>query len=366
MESTNPLQMFPALGGNAYVFSALLALMVFTFAVAVEIYRRGRERRERLAAEWRDVESLMAEKELGTEQRAAVKTLLRKRTPESPYRTVTRRPIFDECVAAEIEAARRKRTVDQINELGLFWREIRSALGLEFVPVGQSISSTRDLYLDQRMWVAPVTGKEPAHWHNATVSAVNEAHFFITVDDDAQKLVRDGATVHCRMWRDDDGRYAFDARLVRADNRPAAWMMAHTENLLRTQSREHYRILHEQSAEIAIVEAPRNGVYEGMLEREELARVQGRVCSLSGGGFAVTVVQPLPQQVLLRLPLEMDAQGGHMWVVGKVVGSQALFAGRYLVRCSFVDMNAEQRDAVSQYVFRRQTHNNRLGRDGGS
>lgn len=366
MEPSNPLQIFPQLHIDGYFVVAALAFAVFAFAVGLEIYRRGRERRERLAAEWADVAALMAEKDLGADQCAALKTMIRKRTPDAPYRTATRRAIFDECVAAEVEAARRKRTLEQVNELGEFWRAIRSALGLDFVPVGQSITSTRDLYLDQRMWVAPVTGKEPAHWHNATVTAVNEAHFFIAMEDAAQKLVPDGARVHCRMWRDDDGRYAFDSVLARAENRPAAWMMRHTENLIRTQSREHYRILHEQSADIAIVEAPRNAEYAGMMEREEMARVQGRVCSLSGGGFAVTVAQPLPPQVLLRLTLQLDAHAGHLRVLGKVVGSQALFAGRYLVRCSFVDMGDEQRDMVSQYVFRRQTHNNRPAHEGGA
>jgi hypothetical protein len=38
------------------------------------------------------------------------------------------------------------------------------------------------------------------------------------------------------------------------------------------------------------------------------------------------------------------------------VGSQALYAGRYLVRCSFVEISDEERDVVTQYVFRRQTH----------
>lgn len=366
MEPNNPLRIFPQFQVDGYFVVAAVAFLVFAFAVLVEIYRRGHERRERLKAEWRDVESLMSEKELGSDQRIAIKTLLRKRTPESPFRTVTRRPLFDECIAAEIEAARRKKTIEQVNDLGVSWRAIRSALGLEFVPVGQSITSTRDLYLDQRMWVAPITGREPAHWHNATVTSVNEAHFFIAVDDDAYKVVRDGVPVHCRMWRDDDGRYAFDAQIVRTDNRPASWMMAHTGRLIRTQSREHFRILHEQTAEIAILEAPRNGIYAGMHERDELARVHGRVCSLSGGGFAVTVAQPLPPQVLLRLPLEMDAQAGYQRVIGKVVGSQSLFGGRYLVRCSFVDMSDEQRDVISQYVFRRQTHTHRPPRNGGA
>jgi hypothetical protein len=186
------------------------------------------------------------------------------------------------------------------------------------------------------------------------VTGVNEAYYFMTLEDPAATPVADGAAIRCRMWREDDGRYAFDAKLVRAVNQPAGWMMAHAQGLRRTQSRAHYRVLHEQAADIAIVEAPRDGNFAGVRDRPEVARVHGRVTSLSGGGFAVSIAQPLPPQVLLRLRLELDT--GPLTVAGKVVGSQSLYAGRYLVRCSFVDMAPELRDQVSQYVFRKQTH----------
>ena len=356
MEISNPFYMMPNQNSPIYIGLALASFLVFAGTIGLELYRRGARARQQLAEEWIEAGQLMVEKDLAADQRQAVEKLLRRRTPKSPYRTLTRRAAFDECVAAEVEGQRRKLDFAQMEELGAFWRSIRAALGLEFVPLGQTIASTRDLYLDQRMWVAPASGAEPGKWHSATVTAVNEAHFLIVVEDAPQNRVRDGATVHCRLWRDDDGRYAFDVVLARAENRPAGWVMQHTDRLQRTQSRAHYRVTHEQAADIALVEAPRDGNYEGMHQREKVAKVNGRVVSLSGGGFAVTVSQPLPAQVLLRLRIEMDAAAGDVVVVGKIVGSQALYAGRYLVRCSFVEISDEERDVVTQYVFRRQTH----------
>lgn len=333
---------------------ALLCFLVFFSTLVIEWRRRVVRGRKRVAHEWSEVEALMREKGLAQDQREALVALLRRRDPQHPYRAVTRRNHFDECMAAEMAALRASMDPEELDALGESWRSIRIALGLDFVPLGQGIGSTRELYLEQHLWVAPASGREPSQWHPAKVTAVNEAYFYLSPEDGAAGI-REGSQVHCRMWREDDGRYAFDAELAR-QQQPGGWRMLHTSALRRTQARSHYRITHEQPAEIAILEAPLNGVYEGALERTEIAHVHGRVTSLSGGGFAVMLSQPLPAQVLLRLALDLDEPGGALMVAGRVVGSQSLFGGRYLVRCAFVDLSEERRDHITQYVFRRQTH----------
>lgn len=283
--------------------------------------------------------------------------LLRQRAPRHPYRSVTRRNHFDEVVAEHIEALRPRQTVEQLEEEGEQWRAVRTALALDFVPAGQGIHSTRDLYLEQHLWVAPAATREPSHWHAAMVVDVNEAYFYIRLQD-AEPVVRTGTKILCRMWREDDGRYAFDCILAATADRPepGVWMLQHTGDLRRTQARAHYRVTHEQPADIGIIEAPVSGNTRDVFERPEVARVHGRIISISGGGFAVSVAQPLPPQVLLRLLLQLDEPGAGVMVAGRVVGSQSLFGGRYLIRCAFIEMSDEQREHITQYVFRRQTH----------
>jgi hypothetical protein len=355
VEPAGGLQHFPDLRGSTFAVAAGICLGIFVFTLLLEWWRRVRERRVRLQEEWAEVHALMREKDLAEDQRDALVRLLRRHASRGPLKAVTRRSHFDACVSREIAALRSHMPVEELESAGEAWRVIRIALGLDFIPIGQSISSTRELYLHQHLWVAPATGGEPAQWHPAQVTRVNEAFFVVTLEDAGEPHVRDGAMVHCRLWREDDGRYAFDAKLVRAQNRPAGWLLRHTEDLRRTQSRAHYRISHEQPAEVDVVEAPLSGSFEDVFTRAEVARMHGRITSLSGGGFAVTLTQPLPQQVLLRLVLMLDEPGDGMLVAGRVVGSQSLFGGRYLIRCAFVAMQEEQLNHITHYVFRRQT-----------
>ncbi|MFM1921840.1 MAG: PilZ domain [Candidatus Hydrogenedentota bacterium] len=351
----DPIYIFPQATSGTYL--TVLAIAVGMFVAAVLLVRRQRrgQERARLAAEWAGVETIIKEKELGPEEREVLKKLLRNRAPEHPYRAITQRAAFDEMLREEIASGRAGKGVDEFNALGEMWRGIRCSLGLDFIPVGFSIGSTRDLYLDQKVWVAPAGSDDAAHWHGGRVTRINEAHFFLSLDDPQHVTVKEGGKLHCRLWREEDARYSFDALLVRKENRPAGWMLAHTEHLSRTQDRSHFRISHDQAAEIGIVEAPRGGDYSLAVEKEAVAVLQGRVTSLSGGGFAVAISQPLPPQVLLRVSIRLDSQGGVVSAHGKVVGSQSLFGGRYLIRCAFVELAEEERDHITQYVFRRQT-----------
>lgn len=351
----DPIYIFPSATSGTYL--TVLAMAVGMFVAAVLLVRRQRsaQERARLAAEWSGVETIVKEKGLAQEEGDALKRLLRSRAAAHPYRAITQRAAFDEIVREELASARTGKSVDDYNGLGEMWRGIRCSLGLDFIPVGFSIGSTRDLYHDQKVWVAPAGSDDTAHWHGGRVTRVNEAHFFVTLDEPQHVVVKEGGKVHCRLWREEDARYSFDAVVVRKENRPAGWMLAHTEALSRTQDRSHFRISHDQAAEIGIVEAPRGGDYALAVQKEAVAVLQGRVTSLSGGGFAVAISQPLPPQVLLRVSIKLDSQGGVVAAHGKVVGSQSLFGGRYLIRCAFVELAEEERDHITQYVFRRQT-----------
>lgn len=355
MPPSDPIYIFPSATSTTYL--TVLALTIVMFGVAIYMVRRQRlaQERARLSAEWAGIETILTEKEVPKEQGAALKELVRRRTPQHPYHAVTQRAVFDEILEAEMAAVRTGKSVDQYNEVGELWRAIRCALSLDFIPVGQSIVSTRDLYLDQKVWLAPTEAAKHAEWHAARVTNVNEAYFFVSLIDAIVKPVKDGSKISMRLWREDDARYAFDCELVRQENRPAGWMMAHTDVLSRTQDRSHFRITHDQSSEVGLIEAPRDGNYALVLEKPEVAVLHGRITSLSGGGFATSVPQPVPPQVLLRVRLQLDATGGGLTVVGKVVGNQPLYGGRYLIRCAFVALSEEDRDIITHYVFRRQT-----------
>jgi len=300
MNPDQPIYIFPQATSTTYLVLVGLTLGLFGLAVLLEFRRRKREDRKRLDAEWRGVETVMQDKELGGDQQEQLRGLVERHSSEHPYKLVTQRSLFDDAVRDEVDRLKPKLGLDALQEQGQQLRSIRAALGLEFVPIGQSIHSTRELYLDQKLWVGLERGTAEPDWHRMFVSDVDEAFFYVAPEGEEMPRAKDGDRVLCRMWREDDGRYAFDSRIARTENQPLGWMLAHTDALKRSQSRAYFRVPIDQQTEFAVIPLPVDGEYEGIHLKQETMHLQGRLTSLSAGGFAGTVSQPVPQQMALR------------------------------------------------------------------
>lgn len=78
--------------------------------------------------------------------------------------------------------------------------------------------------------------------------------------------------------------------------------------------------------------------------------IRARITSLSGGGLALVVEEPLPTRVALRTHLELPDEPS-LEVHARVVSTSPLARGCQLVRGAFVSMPEETVDAVTRYVF---------------
>ena len=103
-----------------------------------------------------------------------------------------------------------------------------------------------------------------------------------------------------------------------------------------------------------VLNAPVDDDMSDVDRREAVTRLRGRVTSLSGGGLAIVVQQPIPKHVLLRITLDLVPEPGSLRLTARPVGSSTLSAGKHLVRCAFAGISDEVREDVSQYVFHRQ------------
>lgn len=207
------------------------------------------------------------------------------------------------------------------------------------------------------MWAAHATGHEP-NWRHFTVSAIDEACFKVElVGDEAPPDFAAGHVLKFRFWREEDARYVFDAPVYRTSAKPLSWTVAHVDSLTRNQARAHYRIGFDQSVTVSILNAPLNDDFEDLERRPVVTQVRGRITSLSGGGLAVAFQQPVPKQVLLRVPISVPNHEEHLLVYVRPVGSRNLSGGRSLLRGRFVALDDEQREIITRCIFLKQKYN---------
>jgi c-di-GMP-binding flagellar brake protein YcgR len=229
-------------------------------------------------------------------------------------------------------------------------------LGLDFVPFGQRITSTRELNAGQVIWMARA-GTPSSEWSRVSVVEVDEAMFRAVPPNDSTTATKpaltSGDTIQCRLWRDEDARYMFDVTLARVEKSPPGWVLRHTSQLSRTQSRADYRVQHDQATTIGVLDGSVDGEITSAKERRVITRLRGRINSLSAGGLALLIHQPIPKQVLLRISL--DLPGYEIFETeARIVSSSAMSGGRWLVRVSFVNLDEYKRDSVAHYVLHRQ------------
>ncbi len=336
------------------IWAAAIMVALLGGAILIEVLRRRRERRLRLDAEWRTVQKIAKEKDLGKKERALLDAFLTQSSADAPLRAITLRQSFDQCVEREIQALAALKDGPRLDEHGAVLRDIRIKLGLDYIPFGQRIHSTRELYRAQPLWAA-TSGETAPNWERMSVVAVDEAHFYLVPHNPKDHPpFRPGQELRCRMWREEDARYVYNATVERVEDDPATWVMAHTNDLQRMQSRAHFRIRYEAPANVGILNAPRDGDLSDVDKREVVTRLRGQFTSLSGGGFAVVVPQPVPKQILLRTTIDLGAGGEPLEVTGRLVGAVSLSSGRYLVRAAFAAMSDATREQISHYVFQQQ------------
>ncbi|MFO7976707.1 MAG: PilZ domain-containing protein [Candidatus Hydrogenedentota bacterium] len=334
-----------------------VGLVIIGFSV--ERFRRRKRIRLQRANEWETVESIIRDKELTPEEQDVLHTLIRKQSPEEPLRVVTVRQHFDACVEQMMNTLLTKKDREQYAHMGTLLRDVRVALALDYVPLGQRIQSTRELSPSQIVSLAPALDTT-SRWHKGRVENVDEAFLYVSVEDaPALSAWQAGAKVRARLWREEDARYAFTLECAGTRDEPPAFIFYHTTRLDRMQTRRDYRIRHEQTTSIGVIsKSPEDSEEEDvalLAERPVVTRLRGRITNLSAGGCALVVQQALPAQVLLRIVIELDDLEPFD-VFARIVSTSPISGGRSFVRTSFIGIDDETRDKIARYIMRRQQH----------
>ena len=317
----------------------------------IEIRRTRGYVAQRVAGEWNTVKEIMTTRELSDEYVRLFQDLVRKHAPKMPLKIATVRQEYEKCIEVEMRAVIKKHGREAFEKAGADYREIRIQLGLDYVAIGQLIRSTRDLSSGQ--WIS--TSKEGSQqWYRLRVDSVDEAYLYASRHEKEEiPDFREGDKLRCRLWRDEDARYLFSTRVIVFDDPPPGWRLAHVNDMKRVQARAHFRIRHDQSTIVGVINAPIDGNLDNVSERRVVTKLRGRITSLSAGGCALVLPQTVSKRVLLRIGLNLPGKIS-LELEASVVSVSAISGGRYLARTRFVGLDDANRDAVAKYVLSRQ------------
>lgn len=329
------------------------ALALFPLAVAVEFARRRAATRRRIAQEWAAVDRIAGEKGLSDADHALLRSLLKRWAPRDPLGPVSSRLPFDRCVEDHI-AALEASAADpaEVERIGQQLRDIRRHLGLDFVGIGKRIQSTRELQVGQLMWVAPRRPGMPA-WSRGRVVHVDEVHFAVRrkphTSEGPPPRFNPGDRVRCRVWREDDARYAFDTEFVRYEDHSETWTLRHTSTLQRIQSREDFRVRQNIELPMDILLPSPDRDDADLFVMRASSTVMGRLVNISAGGCGVILERTLPKQALLRMRLPIGTESPVLFVA-RLVATTPLDGKRGLFRCAFVGLDQDARDTLARHV----------------
>jgi c-di-GMP-binding flagellar brake protein YcgR len=357
VQDSNSIVHFPAPSATTLVLIGLALTFMAIAAIAIAYYQRNETRRRRIGAEWRSALEIMKEREMTEDEIELVEDIIRRHLPDYPLRVVTVRHEFDECTRREMERLDGEPGGDTYREMGERLRDIRLQLGLDYIPFGQKIDSTRELYSGQWISVSHAKSATPK-WTRMRVDRVDEAYFYVSShpkQGEPSPVFHEGDIVRCRLWRDEDARYSFETQVAGHDDAPPGWRFEHSGGLNRVQARDHYRVRHDQPSNVGLLNAALDGDDSDLANRRTVTKLRGRVTSLSAGGCALVVPQEVSRQVVLRIELELGGDEP-MNVHARIVATSGISGGRVLVRAEFIGLDDGERDRIAKFVHRKQQH----------
>lgn len=346
---------FPVPTSPTLVALALGFAGLFVLAVIIDSRRRQGLHKLRKLSEWKAVADIVAARDISTDEAELLDQVVRKHHPNHPLKAITLRHDFEACVEAEMSQLKKSGDKKAFEERGAGLRDLRCQLGLDYIPIGQRISSSRDLGSGQWMSVSRAEeGNQP--WFRMMVETVDEAYLYVSRHGkDAAPTFREGETIRCRLWRDEDARYIFTTKVVVFDDPPPAWRLEHVSDMQRVQTRAHFRVRHDQTTMVGLINAPVDGDLSNIGKRRIVTKFRGRITSLSAGGCALVLQQSVSKQILLRIGIELPREDP-IEVEAEVVAVSAISGGRHLIRTHFVAVDDARRDKVAKYVLLRQQH----------
>ena len=342
----------------------IIGLIVLGIALLLEILRAQIARRRRADDLWRDFEEVAIERGLSATELNICREMARDTVPDRPLRLLTSKDVFDECAGKRMSALRSSgATEEQLASASDALGDIRSRLGLTFVPFG------RGLQPEQKLTIELKKGPSGTRFVAAVLDVTDLGILISPPESGAgQVSLEPGQEVAVAFWRGDDARYTFKTQVYKSLHSPKlAIVLGHASKLERTQARTFYRVrvsLPTTVAELALKDSEELERASDVRLLASRGQFAGTIGSLSGGGVSMVLKSRVNVDDLLRVEINLarayvdietaapeDVAGAeNLEAACKVVSVSALPGPRYLVRASFVLINETDRDKIVRFV----------------
>lgn len=347
------LVQFPVPSTGTLIALGILATIT---AMGLWFYQRYRQHERtgiRLAHETRLMKQRIAGLKLSDEDAAYLEKLVLKHFKSTPLNAVSSREPFNHLVNEEMNAILARGDMDKYESKGILLRDIRTALRLDQVPIGHRVHSTREIHPGLWIYVSPID-VDKSDWLRMMVQEVDEGYFYISADSKGpMPAFHDNETVRCRFWLDEDGRYIFESPIVKRSGTHAQWRLNHTTKLKRTQNRAYFRIRYNHDTSVGLVTAPADLDSETLKKRKPISKIRGKITSLSAGGLAVVMPQPVSDRMVLRIELPIE-RGDPISTHIKIISASTISGGRTLLRGCFIGIDDADRDHLAKFILHKQ------------
>ncbi|MGC8737218.1 MAG: PilZ domain-containing protein [Candidatus Hydrogenedens sp.] len=335
-----------------------LALLVVSFIIG--IYKKKKEEKKRILRDWERVRYILKEKELNEKEIKLLEEIIHKYDAQNPLGVTTFRQHFVRCVYKYIINARKYLDFEELDEVGEILREISIRLGHDYIPYGQRIYTTVELYQNQPLWMSP-QGENPSLWRKGNVVDINGAFFRVAPYTPQDRLpINLGQYISFKMWREDDARYQFSTVLRKIELDPEVYVFDHAFSLERFQSRAYFRVRLDKPIEADVVTIDKkydlNQISAEDVSCKIIFSTRARIVNLSAGGSAILIDRDIEEGLFLRILLDMedDKEPKFITLYMRIINKVNVALGRYIYRGAFMGLTDENRDRLAKYVFRQQ------------
>lgn len=345
---------FPEINPLALAGVCVIALSLLFGVLSNHYLKRSQHNKEKTKLHWEGVHDIFDDKKLSQSEIELLEKIITHHNIPNPLHAVSTRDGFGKCVEAEMNEILNGNNGADFQTMGLELRDIRVALGLDYIPIGKPIFSSREIHVGQHLAIAVQSESKP-QWCDMVVQEVDEAYLYISPTNEAlDPHFSDGTAVRCTLWREEDGRYTFESRIVFHGDVHAKWRLSHNvDPLKRSQDRGHFRMRFEQTVTVGILNASISEEIKFLKDRKSITKLRGKITSLSAGGCAIVFQQAIAKNVLLKMDIELPGEVP-LTLIAKIVNASSISGGRNLIRTQFISASEEERDIITRHLLHKQ------------
>jgi hypothetical protein len=339
-------------------FVAILAALL-----AAHYVRRRVQRGLSLGRSMDQLERIGAERDLNYVEQVALEKIAKASKIRNPSQLVTSVDAFDQAVAGWMTKVMRMPWLQMEEQVALL-TEIRGKLGFRYLPPERRPTSTRHLALGQMLYVLAGGAKRLRLLRAPVVDLDDMAIRTETFGDEKPVRLPPDHEFLAFFWSEDGGEYRFRTRIIKAVERPTAYLfLTHGDSLVADEGRK--TVSCDLAVESAVDRLSATDLGRAVTSANLFARMEDKIESLplhlnelSGSGFTFATQERAEVNDLVRI---QGAKGVPEILEGKVARLVKVTSSRCFAK--FVKLTDEEREAILAYIvprisvkaFRKQT-----------